>query len=125
MGGSSLAPEMICRTVGAGLTVLDSTEPGQVLAALRERLDRTVLVVASKSGSTLETDSQRRSYEAASSRVSGSPSRRMQMLSTSPTFAVDSSKSGFTERARSTNSWTASDSAELSSRPTHGPRRSA
>ncbi|WP_120005192.1 glucose-6-phosphate isomerase [Nesterenkonia muleiensis] len=59
MGGSSLAPEVICATAGMDLTVLDSTDPQQVGAALTG-LERTVLVVASKSGSTVETDSQRR-----------------------------------------------------------------
>ena len=44
MGGSSLAPEVITRTAGVELTVLDSTEPGQVLAALRDRLNETALV---------------------------------------------------------------------------------
>lgn len=63
MGGSSLAPEVITRTAGYELTVLDSTEPGQVLSALRDRLETTALVISSKSGSTLETDSQRRVYE--------------------------------------------------------------
>jgi glucose-6-phosphate isomerase len=62
MGGSSLAPEVITRTLGRPLTVLDTTDPGQVRAALGDRLDRTVVVVASKSGSTVETDSQRRAY---------------------------------------------------------------
>jgi glucose-6-phosphate isomerase len=62
MGGSSLAPEVITRTLGKPLTVLDTTDPGQVRAALRDRLDRTVVVVASKSGSTVETDSHRRAY---------------------------------------------------------------
>ena len=38
MGGSSLAPEVITRTAGVELTVLDSTDPGQVLAALGDRL---------------------------------------------------------------------------------------
>lgn len=65
MGGSSLAPEVITRTEGADLTVLDSTEPDQVRRALRDGLSRTALVVSSKSGSTLETDSQRRAFEAA------------------------------------------------------------
>lgn len=65
MGGSSLAPEVITRTEGVELTVLDSTEPGQVRRALRDGLRRTALVVSSKSGSTLETDSQRRAFEAA------------------------------------------------------------
>ncbi|MFD0890983.1 glucose-6-phosphate isomerase, partial [Streptosporangium algeriense] len=47
MGGSSLAPEVITTTADVPLTVLDTTDPGQVLRALRDRLDRTVLVVAS------------------------------------------------------------------------------
>ncbi|WDZ84208.1 glucose-6-phosphate isomerase [Micromonospora cathayae] len=62
MGGSSLAPEVITRTLGKPLTVLDTTDPGQVRAALADRLERTVVVVASKSGSTVETDSHRRAY---------------------------------------------------------------
>lgn len=59
MGGSSLAPEVICASAGVDLVVLDSTDAKQVSAALTD-LERTVLVVASKSGSTVETDSQRR-----------------------------------------------------------------
>nr|WP_230687221.1 glucose-6-phosphate isomerase [Catellatospora vulcania] len=62
MGGSSLAPEVISLTLGKRLTVLDTTDPGQVAAALRDRLDRTVVVVSSKSGGTVETDSHRRAY---------------------------------------------------------------
>jgi glucose-6-phosphate isomerase len=65
MGGSSLAPEVICATADAPLTVLDTTDPGQVRRALADRLDRTVVVVASKSGGTVETDSHRRVYEQA------------------------------------------------------------
>ncbi len=63
MGGSSLAPEVITRTYGVELTVLDSTDPGQVLSALGDRLATTAVVISSKSGSTLETDSQKRIYE--------------------------------------------------------------
>ncbi len=65
MGGSSLAPEVICATYGAELTVLDSSSPDQVRTALGDRLERTVVVVSSKSGSTVETDSQRRAYQQA------------------------------------------------------------
>jgi len=65
MGGSSLAPEVICRTAGAGLVVLDTTDPGQVSAAFAEHLNRTVVVVSSKSGGTVETDSHRRAAWAA------------------------------------------------------------
>lgn len=65
MGGSSLAPEVITRTADVELTVLDTTDPTAVRRALADRLNRTVLVVSSKSGSTVETDSQRRVFEAA------------------------------------------------------------
>jgi glucose-6-phosphate isomerase len=64
MGGSSLAPEVITAAAGVDLVVLDGTDPSQVRAALTE-LARTVVVVSSKSGSTVETDSQRRAFEAA------------------------------------------------------------
>ena len=64
MGGSSLAPEVITAAAGVHLVVLDSTDPGQVRSALVE-LERTVIVVSSKSGSTVETDSQRRVFEKA------------------------------------------------------------
>ncbi|MGH3429861.1 MAG: hypothetical protein ACRDQZ_20210 [Mycobacteriales bacterium] len=60
MGGSSLAPEVIARTLGLDLTVLDTTDPGQVREALGDRLERSVIVVSSKSGGTVETDSHRR-----------------------------------------------------------------
>jgi glucose-6-phosphate isomerase len=65
MGGSSLAPEVIAGTAGVELTVLDSTDPEQVGAALADRLAETAIVVSSKSGSTVETDSQRRIFEQA------------------------------------------------------------
>ncbi len=65
MGGSSLAPEVIARTYGVPLTVLDATDPGQVRSAVADRLEKTALVISSKSGSTVETDSQKRVYEAA------------------------------------------------------------
>ncbi|MEF3121612.1 glucose-6-phosphate isomerase [Kocuria flava] len=62
MGGSSLAPEVITRTAGVELFVLDSTDPEMVAAALADRLERTAIVVSSKSGSTVETDSARRAF---------------------------------------------------------------
>jgi glucose-6-phosphate isomerase len=64
MGGSSLAPEVLWRTYGAGdgflrLHVLDSTDPDQVQSVIDEiDLDRTIFVVSSKSGGTVETLSQ-------------------------------------------------------------------
>jgi glucose-6-phosphate isomerase len=77
MGGSSLAPEVICASAGVELTVLDSSDPDQVRAALEDRLDRTVVVVSSKSGSTVETDSQRRAFEAAFDSRGIDPAGRM------------------------------------------------
>lgn len=65
MGGSSLAPEVICKSFGLDLVVLDSTDPSAVRAALNNDLEKCVVVVSSKSGSTVETDSQKRSFEAA------------------------------------------------------------
>jgi len=60
MGGSSLAPEVLATTFGhqpgfPRLHILDSTDPAQV-RAVEARVDprRTLFVVASKSGSTLE-----------------------------------------------------------------------
>ena len=62
MGGSSLGPEVLRRSFGeraVRLHVLDSTHPDQI-RAVRDSLDlsRTVFVVSSKSGGTIETMSQ-------------------------------------------------------------------
>ena len=65
MGGSSLAPEVICATAGVELTVLDSSQPDMVRRALADRLERSIVVVSSKSGGTVETDSLKRAYEQA------------------------------------------------------------
>jgi glucose-6-phosphate isomerase len=64
MGGSSLAPEVIAKSQGSALIVVDTTAPEQVLLAMRE-LERTAVIVSSKSGSTIETDSQKRVFESA------------------------------------------------------------
>ena len=56
MGGSSLCPEVLAMTFGkANFHILDSTVPAQV-KTVEERLDltKTLFIVASKSGSTLE-----------------------------------------------------------------------
>jgi len=61
MGGSSLAPELFGRVFGEGggglrLAVLDSTHPGAVFAhARRLDLKRTLFIVSTKSGGTVET----------------------------------------------------------------------
>ncbi|HST47256.1 glucose-6-phosphate isomerase [Jatrophihabitans sp.] len=77
MGGSSLAPEVLCATAGVELVTLDTTDPGQVRAAIAETLDRTVLVVSSKSGGTVETDSHRRAYAKAFADAGIDPASRI------------------------------------------------
>jgi transaldolase/glucose-6-phosphate isomerase len=68
MGGSSLGPEVIRRSYGdipggMRLHVLDSTDPGAVLATERAvELDKTLFVVSSKSGGTIETLSHMRYF---------------------------------------------------------------
>jgi glucose-6-phosphate isomerase len=59
MGGSSLAPEVISKTFQKELTVLDSTDPAQIHSAIPASFINTIIVVGSKSGSTIETASQR------------------------------------------------------------------
>ncbi|MFY8197337.1 MAG: hypothetical protein ACOVKM_01205, partial [Candidatus Planktophila sp.] len=59
MGGSSLAPEVIAQSYQKNLFILDSTDPDYVADALAGDLASTLLVVSSKSGSTIETASAR------------------------------------------------------------------
>lgn len=82
MGGSSLAPEVIAQTAGVPLVILDSTAPAQVLAAIDGDtelggLAQTALVVSSKSGSTVETDSARRAFEVAFRDIGIDPATRI------------------------------------------------
>jgi len=76
MGGSSLAPEVVCASAGVPLVVVDTTDPGQVCSALVE-LERTVVVVSSKSGGTVETDSHRRAARAAFEAAGIDPAQRV------------------------------------------------
>ena len=64
MGGSSLAPEVIAAVYKKNLTVLDSTDPEHVKVVLDRNLSRTCFVIGSKSGSTIETASQKSAAEA-------------------------------------------------------------
>jgi len=60
MGGSSLCPEVLTQTFGKGkgfpeFLVLDSTDPAQIQAAEKKvDLKKTLCIVSSKSGTTLE-----------------------------------------------------------------------
>ena len=68
MGGSSLGPEVIRRSYGdvpdgMRLHVLDSTDPGAVRATEQAvDLDKTLFIVSSKSGGTVETLSHMRYF---------------------------------------------------------------
>src|SRR5437764_3517062 len=70
MGGSSLGPEVIRRTFGdiegaMRLQVLDSTDPAAVLAVQQSvDLAKTLFVISSKSGGTIETLSHYRYFRA-------------------------------------------------------------
>jgi glucose-6-phosphate isomerase len=59
MGGSSLGPEVIAQTYQKQLFILDSTDPHYLQNALSAQLEETLVIVSSKSGSTIETASAR------------------------------------------------------------------
>ena len=65
MGGSSLAPEVIAAVYDKDLSILDSTDPHHVAYILDRDLARTCFVIGSKSGSTIETASQKIAVEVA------------------------------------------------------------
>lgn len=98
MGGPALGPEVIARCAGVPLVVLDSTDPDQIRATLATDLDRTVLVVSSKSGTTAEMDSQRRLFEAAFEAAGMSPASRIVVVTDpgSPLHEI-SIKAGYRE----------------------------
>ncbi|MFM8926990.1 MAG: glucose-6-phosphate isomerase, partial [Rhodoluna sp.] len=77
MGGSSLAPEVITKKFGIKIDVLDSTDPNQVTGVVFRDLAKTAVVVSSKSGSTVETDSQKRIFEKAFSDAGINPVDRI------------------------------------------------
>lgn len=63
MGGSSLAPEVIAKTYGKEIFILDSTDPDYLAHALTGSPEKLLVIVSSKSGSTIETESQRAFFE--------------------------------------------------------------
>jgi glucose-6-phosphate isomerase len=65
MGGSSLAPEVIAETYRKELLVFDLTDPNYAAHALKRDLKNSLVVVSSKSGSTIETAAQRAAMESA------------------------------------------------------------
>ncbi|NCW43375.1 MAG: hypothetical protein EBW12_01950 [Actinobacteria bacterium] len=88
MGGSSLGPEVIAKSFKKKLFILDSTDPNYVAHALKGDLAKTVVVVSSKSGSTIETASQRALFEDAFTRAGLTPQSHM-VIVTDPNSPLD------------------------------------
>lgn len=63
MGGSSLAPEVIAKSYGKKIFILDSTDPNYLAHGLTGSPENLLVIVSSKSGSTIETASQRAFFE--------------------------------------------------------------
>ena len=78
MGGSSLCPEVLAITFGkANFHILDSTVPAQV-KAVEDKLDlsKTLFIVASKSGSTLEPNCFKQYFFDKISQISDEPGKQ-------------------------------------------------
>ncbi len=95
MGGSSLYPEVLASTFGAApgrprFRVLDSTDPAAILAAERELpWQATLLVPASKSGTTLEMSAHLARYHARLVDVHGPAASRFVVPITDPGSPLD------------------------------------
>lgn len=63
MGGSSLAPEVLAQSFQKQIFIVDSTDPQYIAHALECNLAETLFIVSSKSGSTIETSSQRSFFQ--------------------------------------------------------------
>lgn len=88
MGGSSLAPEVIASGDAGALVVLDSSHPDMVRAVVAEDLAHTVVVISSKSGGTVETDSHRRVFVQAFTEAGIDPAGRIVVV-TDPGSPLD------------------------------------
>jgi glucose-6-phosphate isomerase len=88
MGGSSLAPEVIAASFEKDLFALDSTDSDYISQALLGDLSKTVVVVSSKSGSTVETASQRALFEREFTKAGLSPTDHI-VIVTDPGSPLD------------------------------------
>jgi glucose-6-phosphate isomerase len=97
MGGSSLGPEVIALTYKKDIFIFDSTDPHYAAHALHGDLSSTTVVVSSKSGSTIETSSQRLIFESAFSNQGLDPRSHI-LFVTDPQSPLDKEvrASGFT-----------------------------
>lgn len=88
MGGSSLAPEVMAKVYSVALGILDSTHPDVIAHHTAQDLSRTAVIVSSKSGGTVETDSQRRAFEQAFQAQGINPAKRIVVV-TDPGSALE------------------------------------
>ena len=93
MGGSSLGPEVIALTYKKEIFIFDSTDPNYAKHAIGDDLSRTVVVVSSKSGSTIETSSQRAIFEGQFQSAGFNPVEHM-IFVTDPGSPLDSEVRG-------------------------------
>ena len=88
MGGSSLAPEVIAQTYRKKIFILDSTDPDYLAHALQGSPEKLLVIVSSKSGSTIETASQRAFFEDYLKRAALDPTEHM-LFVTDPNSPLD------------------------------------
>ncbi len=88
MGGSSLAPEVIAASYKKLLTTLDSTDPIQIYGSLPNDISKAVVVVGSKSGTTIETLSQFEYYKSIFEEANLNPSQHIVII-TDPGTPLD------------------------------------
>lgn len=97
MGGSSLAPEVFAKSFNKELFVLDSTDPAYIAHTEGFDLTKTLVIVSSKSGSTLETVAARNYFASRFMAEKLDPVAHM-LFVTDPDSALDrqARKEGFT-----------------------------
>ena len=88
MGGSSLAPEVIAATFSREILVVDSTDPNYISRAIDGDLSDSVVVISSKSGSTVETASARALFEERFTKAGLTPQEHM-VIVTDPGSPLD------------------------------------
>lgn len=89
MGGSSLAPEVIARSYGKELIIVDSTDPDFLEPLTHLSFKECAVVISSKSGTTIETRSHLALFENLISRSGISPNERI-IVVTDPKSPLDS-----------------------------------
>lgn len=80
MGGSSLGAAVLAAATNVKLEVLDTTHPAAVERALRD-VENCMVIVSSKSGSTIETLSHFAAFEAAFRDANIDPTKRIVLIS--------------------------------------------